>query len=324
MRRSILALILVAGCSNPAPQASGKPAPGLAGFRVDAAWPKRPAGIAWSDMPGVAVDREDRVWIFTRATPAVQVYAPTGELVRAWNELPHKTSHHVKIDPEGNVWLADVGFHTVSKYTPQGKLLLRLGTPDQPGEDAARFNKPTDMAITPAGDVFISDGYGNNRVVRYTKDGKFAKAWGKKGSAPGEFDLPHGIGVDSKGRLYVADRNNARIQVFDPEGKFLAEWKNILVPWSIWITPQDEIWTCGSSPTLAANEQGMTGIPPHDQVLVRFDTAGRVLQVWAPPKGDAPGEINWVHAVAADSRGNLYCGDIRGKRVQKFTPVLTK
>jgi DNA-binding beta-propeller fold protein YncE len=322
MRSVLLAFALAAGCSAPAP-APGKPVAGLSGFRADPAWPKRPAAITWGDMPGVAVDREDRVWIFTRQTPAVQVYAPDGELVRAWSELPHKMSHHVKIDPEGNVWLADVGFHTVSKYTPEGRLLLRLGTPDQAGEDETRFNKPTDMAITPAGDVYVSDGYGNNRIVRFTKEGRFVKAWGKKGPAPGDFDLPHAIGVDSKGRLYVADRNNARVQVFDPEGKFLTEWRNVLVPWGIWVTAQDEVWVCGSSPTLAANDQGMTGIPPHDQVLVRFDAGGRVLQVWSPPKGDAPGELNWVHALAADSKGNLYCGDIRGRRVQKFVPLTT-
>jgi DNA-binding beta-propeller fold protein YncE len=315
-----VALALLLAC------AAGQESPnGLTGWKVDPAWPRKPADFAWGDMPGVAVDAKDRVWIFTRAKPAVQVYSPGGDVVRSWNHVEQKTAHHIKFDPEGNVWVADVGFHTVSKYTPEGKLLLQLGTKDQAGEDEARFNKPTDMAVSPAGDIFVSDGYGNNRVVHFDKGGRFVKAWGRKGAAPGEFNLPHGIGLDSKGRLYVADRNNARIQVFDQGGTFLDEWKNLLVPWSVWVTPEDEIWTCGSSPTLHVNEGGMTGIPPHDQVLAKFSPSGKLLQVWMPPKGqdgqEKPGELNWVHAVAADSKGNLYCGDIKGKRVQKFVPV---
>jgi streptogramin lyase len=297
---------------------------GLAGYKVDATWPKKPADWTWSDMSGVAVDRNDQVWIYTRAAPAVQVFSSDGTPLKA-PPIEHKRAHHIKFDPEGNVWVCDIGFHTVSKYTPDGKLLLRLGTPDKAGCDDKSMDRPTDVAVTPAGDIFVSDGYGNNRVVHFDRNGKFVKDWGKKGSAPGEFDLPHAIGVCSKGRLYVADRNNARIQVFDQSGKFQEEWKSILVPWSIWVTRQDEIWTCGSSPTLHVNEGGMTGIPPHDQVLARFSTAGKLLELWMPPKGkdgeEKPGELNWVHAVAADSKGNLYCGDIRGKRVQKFVPA---
>ena len=291
------------------------------GYRVDPAWPRKPSDVAWGDMPGVAVDRDDRVWIFTRATPAVQVYAPGGELVRAWADLDVTSAHHIKIDPEGHVWLADVGSHTVTKLSPDGKVLLRLGTPGEPGEDDAHFNKPTDVAVTPQGDVFIADGYGNNRIVHVDRAGRVVKTWGRKGTGPGEFDLPHGIGVDSKGRLYVADRSNGRIQVFTQDGRFVAEWPNILVPWSIWITPKDEIWTCGSTPTLQRNEQKMRGIPPHDQVLARFDASGKLLQLWSPPLGAGePGRLSWVHAVAVDSKGNLYVGDIKGQRVQRFVP----
>lgn len=295
---------------------------GPAGYRVDPSWPKKPPEIAWSDMPGVAVDRQDRVWIFTRNQPVVQIYAPDGTFVKAWDHVEHKVAHHIKFDPEGNVWLPDVGIHVVRKFSPEGKPLLTLGTPNEPGEDERHFNKPTDVAVTPEGDIFVSDGYGNNRVVHFDRNGKFVKAWGRKGRGPGEFNLPHGIGVDSRGRLYVADRNNARIQVFDQSGKFLDSWWNLLVPWSIWVTPQDEIWTCGSSPSLEVNENGMTGIPPRDQVFMKFHASGKLLQLWTVPKGtdghEKPGECNWVHAIAVDSKGNLYAGDIKGKRVQKF------
>lgn len=317
-----LALALLVGAA--APQ-SRPPAQGLQGYKVDPSWPKKPAEITWGDVPGVAVDAKDNVWIFTRRAPNLQVYSPAGDLLKTWPDLEHKSAHHLKFDAEGNVWLADVGLHTVRKYSPDGKLLLTLGTPGDKGEDATHLNMPTDMAVTPAGDVFVSDGYGNNRVAHFDKAGKFVKAWGKLGAGPGEFNLPHAICLDSKGRLYVADRTNARIQVFDQAGTFLEQWRNLLVPWGLWITPKDEIWACGSSPTLAHNEQGMTGIPPHDQVFMRFATSGRLLELWSPKLGlegqEKPGETDWVHAVAMDSKGNLYAGDIKGKKVQKFVAV---
>src|SRR6185436_11303725 len=213
----------------------------------------------------------------------------------------------------------------VRQYSPDGKLLLTLGTPGEKGEDESHMNMPTDMAVAPSGDVFVSDGYGNNRVVHFDKRGKFVKAWGKRGAGPGEFNLPHAICMDSKGRLYVADRTNARIQVFDQSGAFLEQWTQLLVPWGLWITTKDEIWACGSSPTLDRNEQGMTGITPRDQVFMRFSTSGKLLELWSPKLGvegqEKPGETDWVHAVAMDSKGNLYAGDIKGKRVQKFVVI---
>jgi sugar lactone lactonase YvrE len=292
-------------------------------YVVDPAWPKRPAEAAWGEMPGVAVDREDRVWIYTRAKPAIQVYAADGTYVKGL-DIEHKRAHHIKVDVDGNVWAAEVGLHVVRKYGPDGKVLLTLGTPGEAGTDERHFNEPTDMTVTPAGDIFVSDGYKNTRVVHFGRDGKFVKAWGKKGTGPGEFDLPHGIGVDSKGRIYVADRSNGRIQVFEQSGKFLAQWADAMVPWSIWITAKDEIWSCGSTSTTKRDERGMLGIPPHDQLLVKFDASGKVLERIAVPLGVKeavkPGDLCWVHAVAPDSKGNLYAGDIQGRRVQKFVP----
>jgi len=310
---ALLVLLLAAAAAAPKPDG---------GYVVDPAWPRKPAEYKWADMTGIAVDRQDRVWIYTRSQPVVQIYAEDGTFLKAWTDVEHKSAHYMKFDPEGNVWLADNGLHTVRKFSPEGKLLMTLGTPGQPGEDESHFKQPTDMTVTPAGNIFVTDGYGNSRVVHFDKTGKFVKAWGKKGKGPGEFDLPHGIVADSKGRLYVADRSNVRVQVFDQEGKFLEKWENILVPWCLWITPKDEIWTCGSTPPPPGAGTAMTGIPPHDQVIVKFDTSGKVLFRWAPAKGadgqEKPGETNWVHTVAPDSRGNLYAGDIRGKRAQKF------
>jgi hypothetical protein len=290
-------------------------------YEADPGWPQKPAHAEWGHMPGVAVDGQDRVWVFTRATPPVQVYDRQGRYVRGWGEDVLKTAHHIKFDSRGNVWLADIGHHTVMQFTPEGKLLKTLGTRGAAGEDATHLNQPTDMAISPSGDVFVADGYGNNRIVHFDRNGRFVKAWGKLGTGPGEFSLPHAIAMDSKGRLYVADRNNARVQVFDQSGKLLSQWRDLIVPWGFWVTKQDEIWVCGSTPMAWAAE-GLLSCPPKDQVFMKFDPTGRVLQLWTVPKGadgqEKPGECNWVHAVAADSSGNLYAGDIIGKRVQKF------
>ncbi|MGD0093433.1 MAG: peptidyl-alpha-hydroxyglycine alpha-amidating lyase family protein [Planctomycetota bacterium] len=291
-------------------------------YEVDPQWPQRPPEAKWGEMPGVAVDSKDQVWLFTREKPPVQVYDAQGKFVRAWGGDAIQTAHYIRFDRAGNVWVADVGQHVVMQFTPEGKLLKTLGTPGQPGCDGKHLNKPTDMVVTPAGDVFVSDGYGNSRVAHFDKDGNFVKAWGKNGRGPGEFDLPHSIVVDSKGTLYVADRSNSRVQVFDQSGKFLAKWEGLLVPWGLWITGKDEIWACGSSPMPRPADDRMPYLPPKDQVLMRFDTAGKVLALWTFPCGldgkEQPGQLNWLHGVSVDSKGNLYLTDIHGHRAQKF------
>ncbi len=297
-------------------------------YRVDPTWPKRPAGVEWGQTPGVAVDAKDQVWVFTRADPPVQVYDTRGNYLRGWGTdiVAHTekgiTSHHIKIDPQGMVWLADTGQHVVMQLTPDGKLLKTLGTPYQPGCDESHFNKPTDMAITPAGDVYVSDGYVNSRVVHFDAEGKFVKAWGRRGTGPGEFNLVHAIAVDSHGRLFVADRNNARVQVFDAQGKFLDQWIDLLVPWGFCMTADDQLWVCGCSPMPWYKNLPNLSCPPKDQLFMRFDTSGRLRQLWTVPKGkdgqERPGELNWVHGIAVDSRGNIYATDIMGQRAQKF------
>ncbi|MBI4578060.1 MAG: hypothetical protein HY718_00065 [Planctomycetes bacterium] len=292
------------------------------GYEVDPAWPQRPADLPWGAMPGLAVDAQDQVWLHTRSDVPVQAYTADGRFVRAWGQGLVGIAHHARVDREGNVWLADNGRHVVRKFTPAGELLLTLGTLDEPGCDETHLNGPTDMAITPAGDVFVSDGYGNFRVAHFDPKGRFVMAWGRMGVGPGEFNLPHTIGVDSRGRLYVACRNNVRVQVFDQEGRLLDEWRHLITPWGMCITPQDDIWIVGSSPMRWEPGQEQLGGPPKDQVFMRFDTQGKLRQLWTVPICPAdrpqPGHCNMVHSIAVDSRGSLYVGDIAGRRAQKF------
>ena len=292
-------------------------------YVVDPSWPRKPDLMKWNEVSGVAVDAKDQVWMFTRSETPVQCYDARGDFICSWGHaIKPKAAHHIKIDHEGNVWLADIADHVVQKYTPQGVLLQTLGTRGSAGRDQTHFDRPTDMAVTPAGDVFVSDGYGNNRVVHFARTGRFVKEWGGLGVGPGQFSLPHAIVVDAKGRLYVADRNNARIQVFEQSGRFVAEWRDLLVPWGLCVTPDNEIWACGSSPMTWRTSDQVLGVPPKDQLFLRLNGDGKVLQVVTVPKGldglERPGECNWVHAIAADSHGNLYAGDIMGKRLQKF------
>jgi hypothetical protein len=296
-------------------------------YEVDPSWPKRQPNMPWGDVPGIAVDRQDQVWVFTRTNPPVQIFTADGKFVRAWGQGIVSNAHHLKIDRDGNVWLSDVGFHVVRKCTPEGKVLLTIGTPGQKGEGPTLLNKPTDMAIAPNGDVFISDGYGNSRVAHFDRNGKFIKAWGTIGTGKENFSLPHAVVLDSRGRLYIADRNNVRVQVYNQRGKLVDSWQNVIVPWGFWINDRDEIWVCGSSPMQWQQPHpkyplAPLGCPPKDQVFMRFNPDGELQQLWSVPKAEdgkeQPGELNWLHCIALDSKGNIYAGDIIGKRAQKF------
>jgi len=298
------------------------------GFKVDASWPgEKPPGGEWTAaMSSVALAPDGNVWTFNRGKLPVQVYSPDGKLVKAWGAGMFKNPHTVRFDNNGTLWVIDTASQTVRSFTQDGKVLMTLGTLDQAGEDAAHMNQPNDVAFGPNGDIYVSDGYGNDRVVVFDKHGKYLRAWGKLGSAPGEFSQPHSIAVDSKGRVYVADRNNVRVQVFDGKGKFLAEWKNIITPWYISITKNDEIYVCGSSPMLWSEVTGSAlATPPKDQILAKFDTEGRLKQLWGFPKPEngkeKPGDLNWVHGMAVATDGTVYFADVQGKRAQKFVPT---
>ncbi len=291
-------------------------------YVVDVTWPRKPDHFIWGQMPGITVDNQDQVYIFTRSRPAVQVYQPDGKFLRAWNVEDFGGAHYIRIGPKGNVWTANINNHVVRKYSPEGKLLLTLGQPGRAGSDRRHFDRPTDMVVFPTGDIFVSDGYGNRRVMHFDAAGKYVNQWGQAGTKPGRFALPHSIVADSHRRLYVADRENARIQVFDTKGKLLAVWADLITPWGLWLTKKGELWVCGSSP-LKDNTGKWLVIPPSDQVLMKLSLKGKVLlrvplkKTTAPP--GKPGQLNWVHGIAFDSQGNLYLGDIQGGRAQKFS-----
>jgi hypothetical protein len=297
--------------------------PGTAQYAVDPTWPRKPEQFKWGHMPGVAVDSYDRVYLFNRSEPAVQVYRADGVLVRTWSIDDVGGAHGLRIGPGNTVWTTDITNHVLRKYDTEGRLLLTLGEFGRAGADERHFDRPTDVTVLPNGEIYVTDGYGNRRVVHFDAAGRYIAQWGQAGTGPGQFALPHAIVADSRNRLYVADRENARIQVFDRDGKLLDVWADVVTPWGLHMTGSDELWVCGSSPTPGANPGEWTVVPPPDQVVMKLSREGRVLLRVPLRRGtSAPrpaGEVDWVHGIALDSQGNLYLGDIQGQRIQKFT-----
>ncbi|MEA2735260.1 MAG: hypothetical protein QOE14_1711 [Humisphaera sp.] len=295
------------------------------GYIVDPDWPRERAEKPWGEMSGAAIDRDGNIWTLNRSETPVQVFSPDGKLLQTWPNEHVKKGHQIRFDRDGHVWITDLVLHVARKFDSSGKLLLTIGTPGESGTDETHLNQPTDIAIAANGDVFISDGYGNNRIVHCDAAGKFIKSWGAMGVKEGEFSLPHSIAIDSQGKLYVADRNNCRVQVFDQSGKFLRAWSGKMVPWTLYITDQDDIYVVGSSPAQWPKRGGgkHLGVPPRDQIVMRINPNLEILNWWAfafqpDAKAVKPGELCWVHALTVNSKGDLYLGDIQGKRIQKF------
>src|SRR5262249_48160929 len=212
-----------------------------------------------------------------------------------------KTAHGLRVDRDDNVWITDISNHLVTKFDSKGKVLLTLGKKDQPGDGPDQFNKPTDTAVAANGDIYVSDGYGNSRVVKFTKEGKYLKEWGKKGTGEAEFNLPHVVFLDTKGRVHVGDRENNRVQIFDPDGKYLGQWKESGAPYGLFLT------TAGRA--LIADGRG-------SEVRV-LDAQGKLLGRWGE-KGKELGQFSAPHWVCADAQGAVYVAETGGNRVQKF------
>ena len=198
----------------------------------DVAWGRLPDGAALGDVPGVEVDAEDRVYIFTRGESAVVVYDRAGTVLHRWDRGPFVDPHGIRVGPDGSVWLTDDGDHTIRRCTVEGEILQTIGTPGEPAPfmSGRPFNKPNNLAFGADGDLFVVDGYGNAHVHRMTPDGELIATWGGSGSDPGEFYIPHDIRCDEQGFVYVADRENHRIQVFDADGAVQAVWQSLHRP----------------------------------------------------------------------------------------------
>jgi DNA-binding beta-propeller fold protein YncE len=230
----------------------------------------------------------------------------TGKLLDAWEGLPVTAAHGIKIDPEGNVWTVDVFAHSVKKWSRDGRMLMHIGNAGgQPGTNETKdaFNRPTGIAFEPNGDFWVSDGYVNSRVVKFNKDGEYVmQIGGKKGTADGEFDTVHDVAIDKRGRIYVADRENRRVQIFSPDGKFITKWTNLGSPWGLAYNAKDETFYIGDG---------------YNNRIVKVNLEGQVLGTYGQ-YGKIPGRFDFVHHIAVDSTGAIYAAEIKNWRVQKF------
>jgi peptidylamidoglycolate lyase len=237
-----------------------------------------------------------------------------GKMVESWEQhnalfvRPHRVLIN-PYDPEKHVWLVDDGAQKVYKFTNDGKkLVMSLGEFKVAGNDETHFGRPTDIAWLPDGTFFVSDGYTNTRVVKFDKDGKFLLTWGQKGTPPNEkrpgyFNTVHAIAIDKNRRVYIADRANSRIQIFDENGKFIEEWPNVRRPYSIQLDENQNFWVA----------DGTT------QKFTKFNPAGELQYSWGT-FGAFPGGFWGVHQFSVDSEGNLYTADVHVGRPQKFRP----
>lgn len=277
-------------------------------YRVVPGWAQLPKGWNFGECSGVDVDKDDNVWVFNRGAHPVIQFDKDGKMLQAWTEVPVKASHGIRVDPEGNIWTVDVEAHRLLKFTPAGQILMMIGAVGgAAGKDndvKDQFNRPTDIAFGSNGDLFVSDGYVNSRVVKFSKDGEYVKHWGKKGTGDGEFNLVHDVALDARGRLYVADRNNNRIQIFNQNGAFLGKWTNVGQPWGLYyVKRENALYMCDG-----LNDR-----------IVKLNLDGQVLGVLGT-HGKIAGKLDFPHNLAVDSTGAIYVAEIKNWRVQKFVP----
>src|SRR5712692_9757880 len=232
MRTHLFVFLLAAAHPALAELKSGPPLP----YHVVPNWAQLPNGWNFGECSGVATDKDDNVWVFNRGAHPVIQFDKSGKMLQAWSEVAVKSSHGIRVDADGNVWTVDVEAHRLLKSTPGGRVLMMIGgVGGSAGTNETKdgFNRPTGIIFAPNGDFFVSDGYVNSRVIKFNKDGEYLTHWGRKGTGDGEFNLVHDVALDSEGRLYVADRNNQRVQIFDQNGKFLGKWTDLGAPWGL-------------------------------------------------------------------------------------------
>ena len=297
-------------------------------YRVVHGWPILPDGETLGGVAGVAVDSHERVFVFHRSgrtwpdsdeldqtpipRPTVTVFDARSGAVRArWGSGQFAMPHGLTVDEYDNVWLTDTALQQIYKFSADGHLILALGERGVAGNDQEHFDRPTAVAVAHDGSFYVSDGYRNTRIMKFSSQGRFLFQWGTKGTGPGEFDLPHWVALDRAGNVYVADRENARVQVFDGSGRYLTQWKSPLLgrPYAIAFDRYGIAYVVdgGDQPSSPPDRSAWAVVSADGRPVARI---GRF--------GNYDGEFQGAHTIAVDSYGSVYVGDVDGARVQKF------
>lgn len=284
-------------------------------------WPTLPAGWVLGDVAGVAVSDKDEIYLFTRGERPLLVFDSAGNLLRHWGEGQFIRPHGIDIGPDGTIYCTDDGAHVVRTFTPEGKELLRIGLPGEPEPmmSGLPFNKCTHTALSPGGDIYVSDGYGNARIHKYSPNGKLLFSWGGPGISPGEFNFPHNIVSDADGWLYVADRENHRVQVFNGDGKFETQWHSLHRPCALCKTNgTNPLFYVGElGPSLAANIT-FPNLGPRISVVAADGSI--VARVGDEVAGLETNQFVAPHGIAVDSLGNIYLGEVSYTAWPQFFP----
>ncbi|WP_191859521.1 peptidyl-alpha-hydroxyglycine alpha-amidating lyase family protein [Hanstruepera ponticola] len=324
-----LVALLILGCKHSEKNKSEQEIINSDSYVLVKDWPKLPDNFILGSPTGLGLDSKGNIIAFHRSgrawltmpishLPLIQentisiIDSKTGEILNSWGNNLFIMPHGLEVDNQDNIWVTDCGLHQVFKFDSRGNLLMTLGEAKVSGNDAEHFNLPTDIAVTNDGSFYVSDGYGNSRVIKYSKDGTYLFEWGKFGNKKGEFNIPHGIDLDKNGNVYVADRENNRIQKFDAKGNFIALWQN---------QTTDQLY----SVTIDNHKNHLFGIDywtDNDSIIkgsdiFRFDLDAN-LQVQFGRTGFYDGPVARYHDIQIDNEGNIYVGDILGNRIQKF------
>ena len=342
-RTGIALILLVAVVAALA--VAAQPAANL--YRLVERWPQLPSSLnggEWGETIGVDRDPAGNIWVLHRCfatrpagaatcvgrdtVPPILRFDVSGQLLDSWGEGRLAFPHGFHIDRVGNVWATDANGsptvlgqsaggrgHQVLKFSPSGELLMTLGKAGVAGNGPDTFDRPTDVAIAVNGDIFVTDGHGtNNRVVKFSMDGRFITAWGRTGAGPGEFDQPHAIALDSQGRVFVGDRSNSRVQIFSPDGTFIAQWTQFGRPSGMFIAEDDTLYVTDSTSNSRNNPGWNRGI------YIGSAADGSVTAFIPDPDLNRQEEnrISGASGITADAQGSVYAADVGPHRVRKY------
>jgi DNA-binding beta-propeller fold protein YncE len=283
-------------------------------YRVVENWAQVPDGWEFLDVAAVAVDSKDQVYVFNRGKHPMMVFDRDGKFLRSWGEGLFSRAHGLHIDANDQLYCTDDGDHTVRKCSTDGRVLLTIGMPKKPAPfmSGEPFHRCTHTALSPKGEVYVSDGYGNARVHKYDPAGRLLKSWGEPGTDPGQFNIVHNIVADAEGWVYVADRENHRVQVFDGNGRYETQWNNLHRPCGLYCCQGK-----AAAPTFIIGELG-PGMPVNLKVpnlgprLSIVDAKGRLIARLGGKEGpgEEPGKFLAPHGLAVDSKGDIYVGEV--------------
>jgi DNA-binding beta-propeller fold protein YncE len=304
-------------------------------FEVVDGWEQLPAGYEHPDVADVAVDSAGRVYLFCRSEHPVLVYERDGQFVRSWGEgVFTMRAHGITIAPDDTIWFTDDGDQTVRRFTREGRLLATIGISGRPSDTGydgksvssiARsgppFNRPTNLAVAPNGDLYVSDGYGNARIHHFAAAGELRRSWGEPGSGPGQFMVPHGIAVHPDGRVFVCDRENDRVQIFSPDGEFLDEWTEVQRPTKLVFDRRgiaivgELTWRAGmrsfrNGPIARHLPSRVAMLDAYGAVLARLGDRGPIDEAWGAADPCRAGNFCAPHGLALDPNGDLYVAEV--------------